>query len=185
MNSVDPIRDTNDIINFVNYLKKKNERDYVLALTGFYSGYRISDILKLKVKDFRNRDFFYFREEKTNKQTKLAINPELKKAANNYIDMYDLSDNDYLFKSQKGCNKAISRQRAYSILSEAARAVRLQGNFGTHSLRKTMGYHYYQQTKDVVTLKIIFNHTSVDVTLLYIGITQDVINDKLKGFKLY
>lgn len=185
MNSVDPIRDTNDIINFIDYLREKNERDYILALTGFYSGYRISDVLSLKVKDFRGRDFFYFREKKTNKQTKLQINPILKKAANEYIDYNDLKDNEFMFKSQKGYNKPITRQRAYTILSAAAKAVGLQGYFGTHSLRKTMGYHYYQQTKDVVTLKMIFNHSSVDVTLLYIGVTQDVINDKLKSFKLF
>lgn len=185
MNSVDPIRDVNDIINFIEYLKARNERDYILALTGFYSGYRISDLLSLKVKDFRDRDFFFFREKKTNKQTKIQINPILKKAANEYIYFNDLKDNEFMFKSQKGYNKPITRQRAYIILSTAAKAIGLQGSFGTHSLRKTMGYHYYQQTKDVVTLKMIFNHSSIDVTLLYIGVTQDIINDKLKSFKLY
>ncbi len=184
MNSVDPIRNTNDISNFIEYLKGKNERDYILALTGFYSGYRISDILKLRVKEFRNKDYFYFREQKTKKQTKILINPILKKAANQYIYENDLSENDFMFKSRKGCNKPISRQRAYRILSDAAIAVGLEGNFGTHSLRKTMGYHYYQQTKDVATLKMIFNHSSIDVTLIYIGITQDIINDSLKTFKL-
>lgn len=185
MNSVDPIRNTNDIINFVNYLKGRNERDYVLALTGFYSGYRISDILKLKAKDFRNRDSFSFREKKTKKQTKLLINPILKKAAIEYIENNDLDENDFMFKSQKGYNQPITRQRAYSILSGAARHIGLKSNIGTHSLRKTMGYHYYQQTKDVASLKIIFNHSSIEETMVYIGITQDIINEKLKNFKLY
>lgn len=185
MNSVEPIREKNDIINFVEYLKDRNERDFILAMTGFYSGYRISDLLSLKVKDFRDRDYFYFREQKTNKQTKILINPELKKAANEYIYCNNLRDNEYMFKSQKGYNQPITRQRAYVILSSAAKAIGLQGSFGTHSLRKTMGYHYYKQTKDVVTLKMIFNHSSIDVTLLYIGVTQDIINKQLKDFKLF
>ena len=185
MNSVDPIRKQNDIIEFLNYLKQKKERDYILALTGFYSGYRVSDILQLKVKDFRNRDHFYFREKKTKKETKLSINPVLKRAANEYIENNALDDHEYMFKSQKGRNNPINRQTAYRILNGAAAEIGIQGNFGTHSLRKTMGYHYYQQTGDVVTLKMIFNHSSVDVTLIYIGVTQDVINDGLKNFKLY
>lgn len=184
MNSVDPIRKSDDILNFINYLRSKNERDYVLALTGFYSGYRISDVLSLKVKDFRDRDFFFFREKKTGKQTKLQINPILKKAANEYIEDNDLEDDDFMFKSQVGYNRPITRQRAYKILKDAATKIGLQGNFGTHSLRKTMGYHYYQQTKDVVTLQMIFNHSSPSITLNYIGITQDIINDKLKNLKL-
>jgi integrase len=185
MNSVDPIRDTNDIINFVNFLKEKNERDYVLALTGFYSGYRISDILKLKVKDFKNKDSFAFREKKTRKQTKLLINPILKKAAKEYIDNFDMDDDDFMFKSQKGFNQPITRQRAYSILSGAAAHIGIKSSIGTHSLRKTMGYHYYQQTKDAITLKIIFNHSSIEETMVYIGITQDIVNDKMKKFKIF
>ncbi len=185
MNSVDPIRDKNDIVNFENYLKDRNERDYVMALCGFYSGYRISDILKLKAKDFKYKDSFAFREKKTKKQTKLLINPILKKAALEYIENNDLDDDDYIIKSQKGYNQPITRQRAYSILSGAAKSIGLKCSIGTHSLRKTMGYHYYQQTKDVATLKIIFNHSSIEETLVYIGITQDTINDKLKNFKLY
>jgi len=185
MNSVDPIRNTDDIINFVNYLKEKNERDYMLALTGFYSGYRISDVLQLKAKDFRDKNYFYFREKKTGKQTKLQINPILKKAAAEYIENHNIKDDEYMFRSQKGYNKPISRQRAYAIMADAARAIGLQGNFGCHTLRKTFGYHYYQQTKDVVTLQMIFNHSSPAVTLIYIGVTQDTINDKIKTFKLF
>jgi len=185
MNSVDPIRNPQDISNFVNYLKDKNERNYILALTGFYSGYRISDVLKLKVSDFRNKSSFYFREKKTGKQTKLPINPVLKKAAAEYIESKGLKDDDYMFKSQKGYNKPIGRQRAYAILNEAAKAIGLQGNFGCHTLRKTFGYRYYQETKDIVTLQMIFNHSSPAVTLIYIGITQDTINDKMKAFKLF
>ncbi len=185
MNSVDPIRNPEDIKNFLNYLQGRSERDYILALTGFYSGYRISDILNLKVKDFRNKDHFSFREKKTGKQSKLQINPILLEAAREYIYENNLKDSEFMFKSQKGFNKPISRQYAYHILTTAAATIGLHGTFGTHSLRKTMGYQYYKQTKDVVTLQTIFNHSSPDVTLIYIGINQDVVNENLKMFKLF
>ena len=46
-------------------------------------------------------------------------------------------------------------------------------NFGTHSLRKTFGYHYYKNTKDIATLMQVFNHGSQNITLRYIGIEQE------------
>lgn len=184
MNSVDPIRNSNDIRNYLDYLKVHSDRNYILAMTGFYSGYRISDILNLRAKDFYNKTHFFFREKKTNKQTKLIINPILKKVAEEYIEEHELDLNDYMFVSRKGDNKPISRQRAYTILCSAAKEINLQGNFGTHSLRKSMGYHYYQKTKDAATLKMIFGHSSIDVTLIYIGITQDIINESFKNFKI-
>lgn len=87
-------------------------------------------------------------------------------------------DYEYLFKSCRSGNKAISRQQAYKILSAAGRKFNID-KVGTHTLRKTFGYHMYQQTHDAVTIKEILNHADISVTLRYIGINQD----KLTGIK--
>lgn len=70
----------------------------------------------------------------------------------------------------------IQRVQAYRILNKSAEAIGLK-NIGTHSLRKTFGYHYYQRTHDISLLMELFNHSSRSVTLRYIGIHQDVINE--------
>ncbi|WP_082446722.1 tyrosine-type recombinase/integrase [Cytobacillus solani] len=55
---------------------------------------------------------------------------------------------------------------------------------GTHTLRKTFGYYFYKQYKDVAALQEIFNHSSPAVAVRYIGITQDIIDEKVYGFSL-
>ncbi|NIK75824.1 site-specific recombinase XerD [Paenibacillus castaneae] len=55
---------------------------------------------------------------------------------------------------------------------------------GTHTLRKTFGYHFYQKTKDVAMLQNIFNHAYPSLTLRYIGINQDMIDDAVSKFTL-
>ena len=55
---------------------------------------------------------------------------------------------------------------------------------GTHTLRKTFGYHHYQKFKDVAVLQKIFNHYSPQVTLRYIGIDQDIIDESYNNFIL-
>ena len=57
MNTVQPIRDMNTVMDIARYLKQNNERDYVMFTTGIYSGLRVSDILKLRVKDVRGKDY--------------------------------------------------------------------------------------------------------------------------------
>jgi integrase len=57
---------------------------------------------------------------------------------------------------------------AYKILRKVAERFHLE-EVGTHTLRKTFGYHFYQQTKDVAMLQEIFNHSSPAITLKYIG----------------
>nr|WP_231690017.1 tyrosine-type recombinase/integrase [Cytobacillus solani] len=55
---------------------------------------------------------------------------------------------------------------------------------GTHTLRKTFGYHFYQKYKDVAVLQQIFNHSSPAVTMRYIGINQDIMDEAVDGFSL-
>ncbi|MCK1202969.1 hypothetical protein MXZ84_10275 [Streptococcus uberis] len=51
-------------------------------------------------------------------------------------------------------------------------------------MRKTYGYHFYKQYKSVAELMEIFNHSSPDITLIYIGINQDEKDKKMRGFGL-
>ena len=46
---------------------------------------------------------------------------------------------EYVFKSREGENKPITRQQVLNILKEAAEAVGIKENVGTHTLRKTWG----------------------------------------------
>jgi integrase len=73
---------------------------------------------------------------------------------------------------------------AYKIMQEVADKFSLEC-IGCHTLRKTFGYHFYQQTKDVVTLMKIFNHSHPNVTLRYIGIEQESINKAIKKFRIF
>ena len=52
-------------------------------------------------------------------------------------------------------------------------------------MRKTFGYHYYKQTKDIATLQKIYNHSSPSITLRYIGIVQDEIDKAFDNFRYF
>lgn len=49
---------------------------------------------------------------------------------------------------------------------------------------KTFGYHHYKQFKDIAMLQMIFNHSSPNITLRYIGIDQDEIDKSYNAFEL-
>lgn len=181
MNFVEPIRDTQKVRDIQEYLKRTNERDYVLFITGVYTGLRISDILRLKVQDVKDKRFIYLREKKTSKQNIIEINKLLEKEYKWYCSSKE--SDEYLIKSREGINKPISRVRAYEIIKEVGISFGIE-NLGTHTLRKTFGYHYYRQTKDVGTLMKMFNHSDPSITLRYIGIIQDEMNRARRNFSI-
>ena len=170
MNTVEPIRDIEVVLDIADYLKERNRRDYVMFMFGIYSGLRICDILQFRVRDVRDKDHISRREKKTQKEKRFPINRELKKILNEYIA--DKKDYEFLFKNPHEPNKAITRQQAYNILSDAGKQFGLD-SIGTHTLRKTFGYHLYKQTNDAALLMDIFNHSDIHITLRYIGVNQD------------
>lgn len=181
MKKVEPIRDKEKIEMMKSELLKSGLRDYLLFALGINTGFRISDLLRLKVIDVKEKSHIQIKEKKTGKEKRSYINSKLKKDIDRYIT--NLSDNEFLFQSQKGDNKPISRVQAYRILTKAAETISLE-NIGTHTLRKTFGYWHYKQHKDVALLQELFNHSAPSVTLKYIGINQDIMDNSLKDFYL-
>lgn len=84
---------------------------------------------------------------------------------------------EYVFKSREGENKPITRQQVLNILKEAAEAVGIKENIGTHSLRKTWEYHAWKSGYNPALIMETLNHSNLSVTKRYLGIRQDEIND--------
>lgn len=175
-----PIRDPEQIQQLKDHFREQNERNYMLFVMGINTGLRISDILKLKVGDVRSTHIS-MREKKTGKQKRIQITPSLRRELRWYIEGRD--DSEYLIRSRHGKNKPIGRSMAYKILRTAAEGFGLE-DIGTHTLRKTFGYHMYMQTKNIALLMEIFNHSSEKVTLRYIGVNQDVMDKAMTRFKI-
>ncbi|MDC2864672.1 site-specific integrase [Bacillus sp. BP-3] len=180
MNFVQPIRDSEKIQQIKDHLKEKSERNYILFVMGINTGLRISDILKLKVGDLKG-SHISMREMKTGKQKRIQITAALRRELKWFIK--EREDHEYLIKSRQGSNRPIGRSMAYKILRNTAAEFGLD-EIGTHTLRKTFGYHMYMQTKNIALLMEIFNHSSERVTLRYIGVNQDAMDRAMTKFKI-
>lgn len=177
MEYVQPIRDKKTLETMKKILRASNQRDYCLFILGINSGLRISDLLTLKVSDVcdsgKIKDRIVIREKKTNKLKDFPLGETSKKALKEYA--VTLKPGQALFASRKGY-KPITRQQAYRILNDAARDIGIKEQIGTHSLRKTFGYHAFQSGVDITRIQKLLNHSSPSVTLAYIGITQDELD---------
>lgn len=186
MNFVQPIRDPDVIEQVELFLKEKNERNYILFLLGIYTGLRISDILSLKVKDLKDKKHLFIKEKKTRRKRynrrNIELNPILRKALKHYLK--DKPDNEYVIRSRVGNNRPITRERAYMILKEVAIEFDID-SLACHSMRKTLGFHLYQQTKDIALVQKTLNHENPSYTLRYIGIEQDTVNSHIAKLKYY
>lgn len=174
MKYVDPIKDVEQINRMKKILRESSLRDYVLFVTGINTGISVSELLKLTVQDVwdgrRVREFLRIGEGK--KEKVFYLNERVQAAIKEYIEKGQLKNEDFLFRSRKD-HLPISRQHAYRIIKNAARKAGITERIGTHSLRKTFGYHAYIKGVAISLLMTIFNHHSPNETLQYIGIDKD------------
>ena len=174
MKIVHPIKDVKKIESMKRVLRERNLRDLLLFVMGINTALRVSDLLSLKVGDVQDgkgkfRNFVILREAKTGKVKQFPLNDSVLKVLREYISS-EMDDGTYLFSSAKG--GAISRVQAYRILNGAATRVGIEA-VGTHTLRKTFGYHAYRKTRNLALVQKLLNHNSSGDTLRYIGIDQE------------
>ena len=186
---VEPIKNTRDINKIKQYLYgKENKRDYCIFVVGINVGLRAGDLLSLKINDVTDGNTIFdtviIKEQKTGKTRNFALNKNAKEAIQLYINsLADYNLNDYLFKSRKGGHLGV--RPLHHIIKTLTKDLGIKGNFGTHTLRKTMAYHRYINNVPLETLQKLLNHSSSAITLRYIGITQKVIIDCYNAVNLW
>lgn len=182
--NVQPLRTKKEITEMIEALSMSSytaARNVLLFKIGISTGLRISDIVKLRISDVKGKSNLKIREGKTKKERTVHLNAIMADIAD-YTE--SLNNNDgYLFASRKG-NSHITTTQAYRILTSAANLLG-RNDVGTHTMRKTFGYHYYKRTHDILTLMNIFNHSDQSTTKRYIGITDEEVAETLKNFRLF
>lgn len=177
---VDPIRSEKDIRNIKKLLSDK-PRDLAIFTLGINTNLRASDILKITVGQVRHLqpgEHFSIREKKTGKERSITLNKTVHEAVKCLLrTMPDANDLSPLFRSRKG-GKALCTQYLHCLVKGWCRELNLNGNFGSHTLRKTFGYiHRTIHNTDIPTLMTLFNHSTQRQTLTYLGIQPSELVD--------
>lgn len=189
-----PITSTSNVLDIEDYLRYKNYRDYVLFLIGVTTGYRAGDLVKLKVRDIkdalRRKEFTIMEGKKLNSKNIRKINrrprtvelvPGVEKILKEYIK--DKKDYEYIFQSRKGDNQHIGVQAVSNALKEAGEYFGLH-DISAHSMRKTYAYKLYiESEKDIVLVKELLGHRSIEETKRYIGIDKEHYHEVSKSLK--
>jgi len=95
------------------------------------------------------------------------------------VGHFSVVKNKYLFASRK-TKKPLTIQSVNALVKKWTGEINLSGNYGTHTLRKTFGY--IQRTEFGVGFEVLakrFNYTSPAVTMRYLGLTSDEVNEVL------
>lgn len=164
----------------------ETQRDKTLFILGVKSGFRISELLSIRVKDIiqNNRVVNKIRvtrsNMKTNKTRDVILHPLAKEYILNLIHQDKLESHHYLFKSRKGDNKPITRIQAWNVLKQAFNEANLTGPTGTHSLRKTFATGTFKALgHNLIATQKALGHSSINSTIAYLPIDEEEVDNAI------
>ena len=174
---VDPIRKRKDI-DSIKKLISDNVRDSALFTIGINTNLRASDLLRIKVgqvRDLKPGDSIELKEKKTGKLRRLTLNKSCIQAIQRLLASKSFEDADPLFVGQRG---PLTVPSVHRLVKGWCRAINLRGNYGSHTLRKTFGYHQRVTFgTDIPRLMVVFNHSTQRQTLEYLCIQPEEIKN--------
>lgn len=170
-------------------------REKTLLTIGFCTGFRISELLSLKVGDCSTDGAIHSHitvkaaNTKTKTSRSVMLNSDAKKALTlllNWLKSKGFADKSTpLFLSRKravtGENKAINRQQAHEIIKALFAKIGEFGNVSTHSLRKTFAARIYEQTGKLELVQIALGHKSINSTISYLAFGNDDVDNAIMG----
>lgn len=173
------------------FLEKNQIRNYMLWTIGVSLGVRASDLAPLKWKNlldksfqFRERIFMY--EKKTSKLQNCLITPAIKEAAVKFLNSicWEIElDTPIFLNSVSG--EPITEKQCWKILKKASKAVGIEYNIGTHSMRNSFANIALCVDKHSIDMNAItkiqglLNHSDPKCTMRYLG-TMDDMYDKAR-----
>lgn len=166
-------------------------RDKALFLLGTKSGFRISELLSLRLADVlqssRLVDRVTVRRANMKKKVEgrtVLLHPEAKTALAVWIDQLKaagyLTADSFVFQSRKGANRPVGRAHAWRVLRDAYAVNDLTGKLGTHSMRKTFANRVYERLdRDLVRTQRALGHRNINSTVSYLSFREEDIDQAI------
>ncbi len=176
--SVEPIRKKKDI-KLIKKILQDSPRNLCLFVLGVNTNLRASDLLSIKVDQVRYLqpgEEITLKEKKTQKQRRINLNRACIVAIQNLLRSQKYEDDDFLFLSNRKNKKALTVSSLSTLVKKWCNDINLKGNYASHTLRKTWGYHQRVSFGvGIPELMVCFNHTSQKQTLDYLCVQPEEI----------
>ena len=156
-----------------------NLRNYAYFILEINIGRRAGDALNLKIKDILNEDgtikdhIIFAHEQKTGKKAIPYLNTNVKEALVEYLNVkksYRMSDD--LFPNYK-TGKKLSVDGMRKVIQRMAKALNIDMNLATHSLRRTFATEAINRNpNNEMLVSMALNHSDIATTRRYTKRTQ-------------
>lgn len=168
----------------------RDPRESALLALGFATGYRISELLSLRIADVidtHGQPLRYVAVKAAKTKTKegrtVLLNSTAGESVARLARQLLKSGHDRqtpLFIGRKSTTKPIGRIQAWRLLKELFERASIAGSVATHTLRKTFAADMYRLLGGAIEkVRVALGHKSITSTVCYLSFNNDEIDTAL------
>lgn len=170
--------------------KKKDEDGNIYYVYPQWTGLKWNEVYKKDGETFRDR--IEIKELKTGNMRKVMLSGKSKQYISDYVEKYhpDTKSSEYIFLNRQ--NKKLSATTIDDFIKEVTSECGIEGNYSTHSLRKTCIYHKYmslleKEGEEMALAKCMkfTGHRSISAFLSYLGLKEKEDEEDFKATEEY
>lgn len=153
------------------------ERDTLIIELLYATGVRVSELVDIKIKDINREEKLIKVLGKGNKERMVIYNNHTKKALDTYLkdgyNYFNKKSSEYLILNKNG-NK-LSERYIREIINKKVSQASLDIKISPHTLRHTFATDILENGADLMTVKELLGHESLNTTSIYTHITNEQI----------
>ena len=154
-----------------------NQRDTLIIELLYATGLRVSELVNIKIKDIDRNEKIIKVIGKGSKERIVLYNNHTKKAMDIYLGdgyhVFNKVNSGYLILNKDG-NK-LSERYVRNIINKLVRKAGLDIKISPHTLRHTFATDMLEEGADLMTVKELLGHESLNTTSIYTHITNEQI----------
>ena len=145
---------------------QKGRRNLILLTLLYDTAARASEIINLKIEDIHLEEKYIILTGKGNKQRIVSIMEQTKKLLINYLKENHI-ENGYLFNINK---RKFSQYTLTKIVNKYSKNINKQ--ISPHTFRHTRAVHLLDKGVNIVYIKELLGHTSINTTMEYAKVIE-------------
>lgn len=144
----------------------KNSKQKLIVMLTYGSGFRVSEVVSLKVKDLNfTSGYGWIRNAKGGKDRMFIIPERLRGELQEWISENKQLEEDWLFPGYK--NNHYSDSSVRSIVEQARGIAGIQKRINPHSLRHSFATHLLENGYSLIEVNRLLGHSRMETTMVY------------------
>ncbi len=165
---------SSEVQTFINAVVDHKAKMMIILM--YSCGLRIGEVCNLRYEDIDRAGMrIHITKCKNRSDRYVPLPPLVIDALTRYWRMYGGKSGDHIFRSRRDPSKHVDSSYAFRHIQATENALGWSHRFKAHTFRHAFATHFYEATGDLLALKELLGHRSINSTTVYVTLSERMV----------